>query len=466
MKKCNLVYLVLGMFLLCLNNSYSQSADITKACAPIKIKFTAPPGFSNWFWDFKDGGSSNLENPEHIYTNPGIYTVEFRESLGGTSVGSIIINILPKPNVNVIVDPTSGCIPLDVTITDGTQYSPEMNILSKNWVFGDGGFGSGDIVNHTYLKPGLKDLSLEVKTDLPGCDFTQIFPDKINVISIPVPIIKTNPDPPSSCEVPFIVSFTENSTGNGPFTYNWNFGNGNTSILGVPPSQTYTSAGTYTVKFNITDKNGCSHDTSFNVSVGIPNVNISFPDTVCTNFVIGFDNKSSAGNHKWDFGPGAFPATSNIRSPNVKFTVPGLQKVHYTLSTNGGKCLTDTILYIYVFKFADALAIDYDQEDCKSPIPIQMNYKGDISSIKTINWQFGKFDTSTLVNPLFIYKKDKYDFSVYGVRNVKVSLYVNSAGCIADTMFNLPIDLLTACYTADTFHGCIPFTVNFKDCSY
>ncbi len=466
MKKCNLVYFTLVLLMFSMNNVFSQSADITKACAPIKIKFTAPPGFSTWFWDFKDGGSSNLENPEHIYTNAGIYIVEFKENISGTLIGSVMINIIPKPDVNVIINPISGCLPLDVTITDGTQYSSEMKILSKNWIFGDGGFGSGDIVKHTYLAPGLKDLSLEVKTDLPGCDFTQIFNDKINVFSNPVPVIKTDPDPPSSCEVPFIVNFTENSIGNKPFTYNWNFGNGNNSTSATPPAQTFTNVGTFHVILKITDVNGCSHDTFVNVLVGVPKVDISFPDSVCTNFSFSFDNKSSPGNHKWDFGAGAIPATSNIRSPAVKFTKPGIQKIHYTLSTNGGKCVLDTIFNIYVFNFADAFMVTYDQEDCKSPVPVQLNYNGDKSSIKSIHWEFGKYATSDKINPLFKYDIDKYDYSVYGIRNVKIKLSLVSAGCSADTAFNIPIDLITACYTADTYHGCIPFTPSFLSCCY
>ena len=466
MKKCSLVYFVMALFMFFNGNILGQSADITKACAPIKIKFTAPAGFSSWFWDFKDGGSSNLENPEHIFTNPGMYIVEFKENISGTLIGSVKINILPKPNVNVSAEPVSGCVPLDVTITDLTQYSPEMKILSKNWTYGDGGFGSGDKVSHKYLKPGLKDLALEVKTDLPGCDFTQIFKDKINVFPLPLAIIKTDPDPAASCEVPFTVSFSDNSVGNKPFSYDWNFGNGNTSANALPPQQTYTSAGNYHVTLHLTDINGCSHDTFYNVLVGIPKLDVKFPDSVCTNFGFSFENKSSAGNHKWDLGPGAVPAISNLRSPSVKFTSPGIHQVHYTLSTNGGKCVLDTVFNIFVYNIADVLKVDYDMDDCSSPVEIQLDYNGDISSIDYIFWKFGKFATSNEVNPLFKYKEDKFDFSIYGQRNVLVMFHLESKACNADTSFNLPIDLLTACYTAESYNGCIPFDVKMKNCSY
>ena len=36
-------------------------------------------------WDFGDGNTSILRNPTHIYTAPGVYTVDFTVSYGGAS---------------------------------------------------------------------------------------------------------------------------------------------------------------------------------------------------------------------------------------------------------------------------------------------------------------------------------------------------------------------------------------------
>lgn len=48
---------------------------------PLIINFTCistgnPLG---WLWDFGDTTSSNLQNPTHTYTNPGIYNVNYVE---------------------------------------------------------------------------------------------------------------------------------------------------------------------------------------------------------------------------------------------------------------------------------------------------------------------------------------------------------------------------------------------------
>ncbi len=50
--------------------------------APMTIQFidrSSGPATS-WSWDFGDGGSSNLQNPAHTYSNPGTYTVTLRVS--------------------------------------------------------------------------------------------------------------------------------------------------------------------------------------------------------------------------------------------------------------------------------------------------------------------------------------------------------------------------------------------------
>jgi PKD repeat protein len=61
--------------------SASFSANLTTACKPANIQFTdqstAPGGatITQWQWNFGDGGTSNLQNPTHIYNANGFYTV-------------------------------------------------------------------------------------------------------------------------------------------------------------------------------------------------------------------------------------------------------------------------------------------------------------------------------------------------------------------------------------------------------
>ncbi|MBA3900599.1 MAG: T9SS type A sorting domain-containing protein, partial [Bacteroidetes bacterium] len=64
-------------------------------------------------------------------------------------------------------------------------------------------------------------------------------------------------------------------TVSGLTTYNWDFGNGNTS-LDQGPSHTFQSEGTYTVSLSVIDNNGCENDTSQVIAVIATNVNMVF----------------------------------------------------------------------------------------------------------------------------------------------------------------------------------------------
>ena len=92
--------------------SFAQTADITQGCAPLQVSFTPPAGSSGFFWDFKDGGSSNLSAPTNIFTTPGTYQVDFKNTPGGPIVGSTTITVFPKPVIGITADPAAGCRPL------------------------------------------------------------------------------------------------------------------------------------------------------------------------------------------------------------------------------------------------------------------------------------------------------------------------------------------------------------------
>ena len=62
---------------------------------------------------------------------------------------------------------------------------------------------------------------------------------------------------PTSGNAPLSVTFTNSSTGTGPLTYAWTFGDGGTSTA-ANPVYAYATAGTYTV--TLTTTNACGSD--------------------------------------------------------------------------------------------------------------------------------------------------------------------------------------------------------------
>ncbi len=53
------------------------SADVVQGDAPMTVQFTgtSPLSPSSWYWDFGDGQNSASQNPSHLYSLPGLYTV-------------------------------------------------------------------------------------------------------------------------------------------------------------------------------------------------------------------------------------------------------------------------------------------------------------------------------------------------------------------------------------------------------
>ncbi|MDD3731136.1 MAG: S8 family serine peptidase [candidate division Zixibacteria bacterium] len=56
------------------------SSDITEGDIPLEVNFTdlSPNSPTSWEWSFGDGAISAIQNPSHIYTEPGIYNVSLK----------------------------------------------------------------------------------------------------------------------------------------------------------------------------------------------------------------------------------------------------------------------------------------------------------------------------------------------------------------------------------------------------
>jgi PKD repeat protein len=79
----------------------SFSASLTSGPTPMLVAFndlsttTDPAGITSWLWDFGDGSpQSTLQNPCHVYTNPGLYSVSLTVSSGAGSDTSTLTNYI------------------------------------------------------------------------------------------------------------------------------------------------------------------------------------------------------------------------------------------------------------------------------------------------------------------------------------------------------------------------------------
>ncbi|MCE5298108.1 MAG: PKD domain-containing protein [Methanoregulaceae archaeon] len=278
------------------------TANVTSGPAPLAIRFSDNSSNTptSWSWEFGDGATSTSQNPVHTYLSEGSYTVNLTVSntAGSDSVsksGFIVVSepVTPTPttiapqlphmfygivtingtpaeigtNITAIVTNGGGFV---ITDTEG-QYGNSGPLGSKLIVQGiieegapvafyaDGAraecydvAGAGPwIPTYPFESGELTELNLRVTGEAP--DEPPVADFMANLTTGPVPLT---------------IQFNDTST-NAPTSWNWNFGDGNTSTL-QNPVYTYTVDGTYTVSLTAVNAAGANSTTKQNYVYAIP----------------------------------------------------------------------------------------------------------------------------------------------------------------------------------------------------
>lgn len=461
MRIKNAVSLVVVMLTVVFANA--QTADVTEGCAPMVVNFTAPAGAATWLWDFKDGATSNLQNPGNTFLNPGTYVVEFRETTSGP-VSTITIKVYAKPDLTITrLSETTGCIPFNVTVSVGATLPGGVTLSGYNWDFADGTSVPGTPASHTYVTAGVYNISVKLTTSSVSCDVTKTFSGSFSFSDPPATAFSTSPDPPSSCSAPLTVNFTNNSGSSLPLSHKWDMGNGTTFAGETPPAQTYTVAGTYTVSLVATDANNCAASAQKIISIGAPSSSFSIADTVCINEEINnIANLSTAGTSLWTISNATFisPTGSTSFEPTIAFTAGGLQNVKLTTTSTG--CSDDTTLFVYVVSPAVTFTFT-PSYSCQSPVAVQ--YTGiSPNPVLQWNWSFG----SSVQNPVFIYtvaNADSADVQTTHETFLTTLTITTAGGCKATHSDTMKVNPSWARFIPDKHNGCADLTVTFRDTS-
>jgi PKD repeat protein len=136
-------------------------ADKTRGGAPMTVTFTDKSLHTPtaWKWDFGDGSTSAEQNPTHIYTTLGTYTVTLtasnKDGQDTMSKPNYIVTTL-APVAEFKANRQVGKAPFVVEFTDLSSNVP----TAWKWDFGDGTTSSEQNPRHIYLYEGTYDVSL------------------------------------------------------------------------------------------------------------------------------------------------------------------------------------------------------------------------------------------------------------------------------------------------------------------
>jgi PKD repeat protein/alpha-tubulin suppressor-like RCC1 family protein len=136
------------------------SGTPTSGYIPLTVNFTdlttGTP--TTWSWNFGDGSTSASQNPSHIYTIPGTYTVSLIASNADSTGTETKTNYITVSNVSADFSgtPLLSYAPLTVTFTNSSLGSP----TSWLWNFGDGNISYDQNPVHVYSTWGLFTVSL------------------------------------------------------------------------------------------------------------------------------------------------------------------------------------------------------------------------------------------------------------------------------------------------------------------
>ena len=445
---------------------HAQTANLNSGCIPLDVQFDAPDQTS-YYWDFKDGAVSNLQNPQHIFTAAGDYNVDLYTSQGGTLVGSLLIKVYPDLIVEITTDDLSGCIPLDVQFRPEITKHPDIIIQDVIWTFGDGGSSNDLEALYTYNQSGTYDVSIKVITSVGECDKTVQFDDYITVSGVEA---KFNANKYSSCDAPDVFTFTNITTAEPGHTYEWDFGNGETSSDYQAGSITYTENGLYEIALSVTNTTGCVSTAKRFINIGPPVFNLDFDNVICFNKIETLQNNTVADEFIWEFedSPHLEVIDQDMPSPSLIANKTGTYEVKLTAISFLG-CTSDTTFTLTIdvvntnfnlgpdVTCADQFTVILEAEDLNHQSYTWLDFNPDGTNFTT--------NLPTATQEYIAPDRDSF-FVNYPDTLFYTLAVVSQYGCVDSMQNGLVIRKPEAFFVPDEVLGIGSLTVNFQDQSY
>lgn len=426
------------------------TADPVSGYTPLTVNFTdtSSGNPTSWFWDFGDSNTSTLQDPSHVYYNPGTYTVSLTATNDGgssTATGPDLITVtLPPPVADFTATPRIGTIPLTVEFTDTSLYEPTQWV----WEFGDGTLALEKNPVHTYNAPGSYTVNLTVFRN--GLSSKVVRSGYITVTRTPFAEFTADP---TNGTAPLLVRFSDQSQGR-PFRWYWKFGDGYASTE-RNPAHVYSKGGVYTVTLTVQNIAGMNTlvkedyitvhvapvaDFTANRTSGLEPLAVKFTDA----------STGSPVSWAWNFGDGG---TSTVQNPVHTYESEGVYSVKLTVTNELG---SDTRTRTEYIRVSEGVSAQFSATPESGPVPLTVQFtEQSTGSPISFLWNFGDGQYSDQRNPTHTYTRD-------GVFTVTLSVAGQTGSSTTSreiTVYQLPLARFN--YKPD--NGTDPLTVQFTD---
>lgn len=343
----------------------------------LQVGLTNSSQFANsYLWQFGDGTTSNNQNPTHVYTNVGPYTIVLIATDSTTGCRDT-----SNQNIN-INNPTTGnfTFSLDTCSLNFTGNNTSQNANSYTWTFGDGNSNSQSNPVHTYLNSGTYSVQLIASNSTTGCRDT--ITQSITFPPLPSSSF-TYQVTPCSANVQFTNTSTSGSNSN------WNFGDG-ISGTGTNAIHNYSSSGQFNVSLVTTSNYGCSDTAQNTIQLPtLPTADFTYSIPPCTT-AIQFSNQSSNYTlQNWNFSDGT---TDQNVNPNHNFPASGTHTATLIITDANG--CSDTLSSSILIEPKPTSDFIIDIDTCK----YQVRLINQSSNSDSFVWYFGDQSTGTNSN--------------------------------------------------------------------
>lgn len=436
------------------------TSNVTNACADPGIQFINQSTNANeYLWEFSDGSTSSLRDPQQTFIDTGWISVKLIASNNGCTDEVL-------KNNYAYIRPSVSRFDLQPDCNDRMRYTFTDRSLGANtwaWNFGDGTTYTGQNPP-AHIFPGNGTYTVSLTTTNGTCSYTA---------SKTITIKDLRPSLTASkyegCAV-FLPVFYPQSPDPGMMkTWTWDYGDGTTETLtqGNFAVHSYNDPGIYTVTVTSVDSFGCSHTTVKTNFIKVNGIKADFSSTTnagCKGMTTTFTDSSVTSNGNaivkwtWDFGD----------STSQTFTAPPFQHQYDSVGDYDVKLVVEDASgcrdSITKREFVKVSSVKADWSTLGRTCPgsaTKFINKSQSDLPLTYLWDFGNGVLSNEESPLYAYPDS-------GLYTVKLKI-TDLVGC-TDSLEKIDVvhvALPKASFDANNLISyCTPFEARFRNTSY